>query len=456
MKTGVIKTMNQFHNATVVADAFRSLNISVFENYGKVFKGLQYFETAKRLFAEKGAGGGLIIQRNDKGAGFSLSSHSVLPYLPIVFRGIISMEERRKCNVGGVEKEYLNLRVSIDDHDQAYQKTVSLFVDMLSESLITFLLSEPKYNVMSWLECVIRKNYNFSDLDSITNEKERERERTNHFEVDYSRDAVATLKNLFSKALKGSMSRGKSLDVGSEDSYFDSSFITLWPNQMRIMAASESEHGQWIPTFIDEETSLVGVKCCFVNIFKKITIAKDGCIYISPSTAQVWPLASSLKVNSAGKLAVSDEVLLARREFQDIGVFIKPTEIKKQVADLSFMEEEEEAEGTKKRKRETFSGEDSSKKRKKAKSELEATQAMASQIILPEPPTIKRHRQAVASGWLKRGNTSIEKVEEEEAPGITVISHSSSQEVFYDEEDMKAQEREEAMRKEDLCHVYLD
>lgn len=446
MKIGSIKTMANFKNATMMADGFRNLNISIFENFGKLFKGTQYFETARKLFAEKGAGGGLIVQRNDKGAGFSISSSAVLSYLPIVFRGIVSLEERRKCTINGAEKEYLNLRVSIDDPEAAYQKTVSLFVDLLTESLITCLLSEPKYNVLSWLENVIRKNYFSPDEEASFGEKERERLRTNQFEADYSHDAIQTLKKLFSKAIKGSLLRMKGEmdksameeELEKKESYFDSCFLTLWPNQMRVMVASEMNKGEWEPASFSEEVSLIGVKCCFVNIFKKITIAKDGCIYISPSTVQVWPLASSLKLNSEGKLIVSEDVLLKRRELRDVGVFIKVADVKKQVADLSFMEDDDVDSGKKKRKREPSEEEPKRERgKKRSKVEYDPTQVVdvdssASSIILPDPPAIVRHKQAVSSGWIKREKPFVRDVESE-LPSI-----DPSQKIYFNKSEAMA------------------
>lgn len=378
MKGFNMKSVSDFQSALSLCAGFSRLNISVFEKAGQVFIGPSYTQRVKELMNPMGASGGLIIERTEKGA-FVLSGKSVFPYLPVICRGIVVQEEY-KAMPSISSASYLNMKVLLEGEDMAYQKTVSFFCDCLLAAFVSFLRSLPSYQVMSYLETVIEKNFDLETSISGVSESDVRAEKMKQFERALKKDPVSCLSSLCKKASKGSLMKKKQTEEEETD-YFRQMFVSLFPNQMKIMVNKDIVASEWEECELNRSLSLNGVKCLFVNIFKKITISKDGNIFISPVTQQVWPLPSCVKLSSEGVPYVTDMVLKLRKEGggrEDGMIRLSRT----QVGDLSFMHEEtkEVAVGKKKKRRSTGAEEEE-----------------------VEVPSIKRRKIPVDSPLLKTG-----------------------------------------------------
>lgn len=373
-----MKALTDYQSAIALCDGFSRLNLGVFEKAGRLFMGVPYLERVKDIMIPKGPSGGLQIERTSKGA-FVISSKSIVPYIPVVCKGVIVHEEHKKTMTSSASSlSYLNLKVLLDGEDCAYQKLACFFGECMIAAFVCYLKDLPAYQVMSYLETVIAKNFELETNFAGVSEADIQQEKMKQFESAFKKDASSVLSSLCKKAFKGSLMKKPVEDsfAVTETNYFKQMFVSLFPNQMRIMVNKASCPSEWMECELNGAVSLNGVKCLFVNIFKKITISKDGGIFVSPITQQVWPLASCMKVSSEGVPFVTPSVIKLRKESRDKDGTIKFFQI--QTGDLSFMETGEEEE---EKKEEVKPSTDLKKKKKKREKVLEI-----------EVPKVKRQK----------------------------------------------------------------
>ena len=349
MKPFNMKTLDGFKAALDLCNQFSRLDLNTFANAGKTFSGKTYCDRVKDLVGGYGACGGLKVVQNEKG-GYEISrkkGESIIPYLPIVTRGLIVKEEYKKT---GTSLPYVNFQVLIEDEECSYQKLAHFFSECMLNAFVAFLKEfKHPFEIEGVLKDVIARHFELKVIPDGLSESDLLAEKISQFEKAWRKNSVEVLTSLCKKALKGTLL--KTRREGSEEEtkefglvepeYFKQMFVTLFSNQMKIMVNKESHPFEWEECEITPSVSMKGVQCCFVNIFKKITIAKDGNIYISPVTAQIWPLASCMKTSIDGIPIASEAVLRVRKEAQSNGGIIKLP--KTQIGDLSFMEKEEDS-----------------------------------------------------------------------------------------------------------------